>query len=500
MSTVTLSSASPAGLKVEAVVVAVASRDDGLQLMPGAEAVDKALKGALGPTLTQLGATGRPDEATKLATLGKTKAPVVVAVGIGSPAEAGTPAYREQLRRAAGTAARALAGTSTAAFSLPIEDEADAAAVVEGLLLGAYSYTDYKTGEAPAPLEAVTVAGPGVKAKAVKERVARAETIAAAVNRVRDWVNMPPRDLFPKAFADISTRLAKGTKVSVEVLDERALAKGGYGGLVAVGQGSANPPRLIRLAYRPQRAKKHVALVGKGITFDTGGISLKTNDAMQTMKCDMGGAAAVVAAIHAAAELGSKVAVTGYAAMAENMPSGQAQRPSDVITIYGGKTVEVLNTDAEGRLVMADALVRAAEDEPDLVVDVATLTGAAVTALGTRVSGVMSNDDDLLPKVHDAAERAGEQMWPLPLPGDLREKLDSQIADIANAGNRDGGALQAGLFLKEFVAAGTPWAHLDIAGPAFNEAQPFGYTPKGGTGAAVRTLVQIIDDVASGAI
>jgi leucyl aminopeptidase len=194
------------------------------------------------------------------------------------------------------------------------------------------------------------------------------------------------------------------------------------------------------------------------------------------------------------------VAVTAYAAMAENMPSGSAQRPSDVITMYGGKTVEVLNTDAEGRLVLADALVRAGEDEPDLIVDAATLTGAAVVALGTRVSGIMSNDDELAAQVHAAAERAGEQMWPLPLPADMRDKIDSTIADLANMGDRNGAALQAGLFLKEFVPDTVPWAHLDIAGPSFNEGDAFGYTPKGGTGAAVRTLVQIVDDVAAGVI
>ncbi|NED96655.1 leucyl aminopeptidase [Phytoactinopolyspora alkaliphila] len=497
MSTITLSSANPTGLKVDAVVIGVAAGDDGITLLPGGQAVDKALKGALIETLSHLGASGKADELTKLATYGRAKAPVVVAVGTGTPGEPGSPQYREALRRAAGTAARSLSGVGSAAFALPAENAAEAAAVAEGILLGAYAFTDYKTGDAPAPLAAVTLVGPGVKAKAVKDAVARAEVVATAVNRARDWVNTPPRDLFPKAFAELATRLGKGAKLEVEVLDEKALAKGGYGGLIGVGQGSANPPRLVRLSYRPSRARKHVALIGKGITFDSGGLSLKPSDGMVTMKCDMGGAAAVVAAVLAVAELAPKVAVTAYAAMAENMPSGEAQRPSDVITIYGGKTVEVLNTDAEGRLVLADAMVRAGEDEPDLMVDVATLTGAAVVALGTRVSGVMSNDDELPLKMRDLAEDAGEQMWPLPLPAELREKLDSPIADLANIGDRNGGALQAGLFLKEFVPDGLAWAHLDIAGPAFNESEPFGYTPKGGTGAAVRTLIRLVDEVAA---
>ncbi|MGH8828110.1 MAG: leucyl aminopeptidase, partial [Jiangellaceae bacterium] len=358
----------------------------------------------------------------------------------------------------------------------------------------------YKTGDSTAPLANVTLVGAGVRAKSVKDAVARAEVVAAAVNQTRDWINMPPRDLTPKAFAEAVTKYAKGAKLTVEVLDEKALAKGGYGGLVGVGQGSVHPPRLVRLAYRPTRATKHVALVGKGITFDSGGLSLKPAEGMITMKSDMSGAAAVVAAIVALAKLAPRVSITAYAAMAENMPSGTAQRPSDVITNYGGRTVEVLNTDAEGRLVLADALVRAGEDEPDLIVDVATLTGAAVVALGTRVSGIMSNQESLLDKLHSTADRAGEQMWPLPLPGELREKLDSAVADIANIGDRWGGALQAGVFLKEFVAEGVDWAHLDIAGPAFHESAPYGYTPKGGTGAGVRTLIQIVEDVAAGTL
>ncbi|MGH8775124.1 MAG: leucyl aminopeptidase, partial [Jiangellaceae bacterium] len=408
--------------------------------------------------------------------------------------------HHEALRRAAGAGTRALAGTESAAFALPADRPDDVAAVVDGVLLGAYSYDEYKTKNGKSALAAATIVAPSVRGKAVREAVARAEVIAAAVNQTRSWVNTPPRDLAPTAFADAAVTHAKGLKLDVEVLDEKALAKGGYGGILGVGQGSANPPRLVRVAYRPARAKRHVALVGKGITFDSGGLSLKPADAMVTMKCDMSGAAAVVAAVVAVAKLGPKVAVTAYAPMAENMPSGGASRPSDVLTIYGGKTVEVLNTDAEGRLVLADAIVRASEDGADLIVDIATLTGACVVALGRRVAGIMANDDELRERVHDASGRAGELMWPLPLPEELREKLDSPVADIANVGERQGGALSAGVFLSEFVGDGIHWAHLDIAGPAFNEGSPYGYTPKGGTGAGVRTLVQIVEDVAAGTI
>ena len=241
-----------------------------------------------------------------------------------------------------------------------------------------------------------------------------------------------------------------------------------------------------------------MVFAGKGITFDSGGLSLKPPKSMETMKADMSGAAAVLGALQAIAALGPAVNVVGYMSIAENMPGGAAQRPSDVITIYGGKTVEVLNTDAEGRLVLADAMARAAADSPTLLIDVATLTGAQMVALGIRTAGVMASNDALAAEVADAAGRA-EAMWPMPLPEELRKGLDSSVADIANvAADRAGGMLVAGLFLREFVPAGVPWAHLDIAGPAFNDGAAYGYISKGGTGAAVRTLVQIALDVADG--
>jgi leucyl aminopeptidase len=274
------------------------------------------------------------------------------------------------------------------------------------------------------------------------------------------------------------------------------LAEQGYGGILGVGRGSTHPPRLVRLAYRPEGATAHLAVVGKGITFDSGGLSLKPAEAMIGMKTDMSGAAAAVAALTAVAAIGVPINVTVYAALAENMPSGSASRPQDVLRMYGGKTVEVLNTDAEGRLVMADALVRAGEDEPDLLVDIATLTGACMVALGNRVAGLISDDAGTAARVEQAAVAAGEAVWPLPIPEEMRSKLDSQVADLANIGNRYGGALQAGAFLKEFVAEGLDWAHLDIAGPARNADSAYGYTPKGGTGFGVRTLVALAEALA----
>jgi leucyl aminopeptidase len=279
--------------------------------------------------------------------------------------------------------------------------------------------------------------------------------------------------------------------VRVTVLDEAQLAEGGFGGIVGVGQGAADPPRLVELVYEPAGAVGKVILVGKGITFDSGGLSLKPPDSMIPMKTDMSGAAAVVAVMSVLAELGIKLAVTGYLAAAENMPSGSAIRPSDVLTMKNGKTVEVLNTDAEGRLVMADALALGAGQEPDAIIDVATLTGACMVALGLKYTGLMANEQGLADELLEAARLAGEPTWRLPLPEEYADELVSDVADLKNVGSRWGGALTAGLFLKEFVD-GRPWAHLDIAGPSRAESKS-GYNPKGSTGTAVRTLLSWLE-------
>jgi leucyl aminopeptidase len=383
-------------------------------------------------------------------------------------------------------------------LALPAESVEELSAVSEGALLGAYAFLRYRTVEDSwkPPVQRFTVATPMKRDSTTRAAVERARVVADAVNLTRDLVNTAPSDLRPADFAAATVSACAEDGLDVEVLDEKYLRKHGYGGILGVGQGSNSPPRLVRVAWRHRRAKQHVALVGKGITFDSGGLSLKPTDGMKTMKCDMGGAAAVIAVTRAVARLSLPVNVTAWAPMAENMPSGSAQRPSDVLTIYGGKTVEVLNTDAEGRLILADVLARASEDQPDVILDVATLTGAAIVALGYRTAAIMANDDDLRQRVHDAANRAGELIWPMPLPEELRKSLDSGVADLANIGERWGGALTAGLFLREFVGEGIRWAHLDIAGPAFNEKEPYGYTPKGGTGAAVRTLITVIEDYA----
>ncbi|MFF8292001.1 leucyl aminopeptidase [Streptomyces sp. NPDC016309] len=503
MTALTLSTAGAATLRADVLVVGVAKSPKGgkgLVAAPGAEAVDKAFDGKLATVLETLGASGSEGEVTKLPSPSGLKAPVVLVVGLGAAPEKDETYDAEALRRAAGSAARALAGTKKAAFALPVEAVEDAEAIAEGALLGAYAFTAYQERgkDAKGPLAEVVLLGAKPRDKAYKAGVERAVALAEEINRARDLVNTPPNDLYPESFAAIATAAGKEHGIKVQVLDEKALVKGGYGGILGVGQGSENGPRLVKLAYTHPKADKTLALVGKGITYDSGGISLKPAGHNETMKCDMSGAAAVFAAVVTAARLGLEVNVTGWLALAENMPSGSAVRPGDVLRMYSGKTVEVLNTDAEGRLVLADALTRASEENPDAIVDVATLTGAMVLALGNRTFGIMANDDAFRTAIHEIAEEVGEASWPMPLPADLRKGMDSPTADIANMGERMGGGLVAGLFLKEFVGEGITWAHLDIAGPAFNEGGPFGYTPKGGTGSAVRTLVKLAERTAAG--
>jgi leucyl aminopeptidase len=490
--TLRTSQESPRDAQADAIIIGVTQGPDGPALAPGAEDVDAALGGNLAKTLGTLGATGKAEEVTKIASAGQLKAPLIAAVGIGTPADGAAPYEGEALRRAAGAAVRALTNGKPlrVALALPARDNAEAEAVTLGALLGGYTFGRY-TGKQQ-NTEVILLGD-------AAEAAVRAQVLATAMTLVRDLVNTGPSDLYPATFADEAERVAGSNGLGIEVLDEKELARGGYGGLTGVGQGSVHPPRLVRVSYTHPDAAKTVVLAGKGITFDSGGLSLKPPKSMEAMKSDMGGAAAVLAAVAALAELGPVVNVVGYLCLAENMPSGTAQRPSDVITIYGGRTVEVLNTDAEGRLVLADALARSGADSPDLLVDVATLTGAQLVALGPRIMGVMANDDAVRDGIVDAARRAGEGAWPMPLPEELRKGLDSTVADIANVTpERNGGMLVGGLFLREFVPDGVRWAHLDIAGPAFHEGEPYGYTPKGGTGAAVRCLVQVALDVADG--
>lgn len=401
------------------------------------------------------------------------------------------------LRQLGGAAARNLADFQEVVFDIPLADASQAYALAEGAALGSYKFENYKSTKSTglAKTQNISIV---TSFKLTAAQIDQIKIESSAVKLTRDLVNTPANDLFPASMAKHAQKAAKGLGLTVEIMDEKELAAGGFGGLVAVGGGSSRPPRLVKISFSPKGSKKHIAFVGKGITFDTGGLSLKPAEAMVGMKYDMTGAASVLAAITAIAKLSLKVRVTAWMCLAENMPSGTAQRPNDIITVRNGKTIEVLNTDAEGRLVLADGLSVASEEHPDLIIDVATLTGAAVIALGERYAGLMG-DQSATEMVASAAAASGELVWPMPLPMELRALLNSDIADIANVkiGNRAGGMLVGGHFLKEFVGRAKnksqtiPWAHIDIAGPSDNSGAAYGYTPKGATGNIVRTLIEL---------
>lgn len=411
----------------------------------------------------------------------------ILLVGIDTIDPAAAPATtNESLRRAAGSALRTLDGVASISIGLPAVTPEAVEAVTVGAGLGAYRFLDYRSDDGKVP-GAVTVLGP--KGKAFAAAHTSGVIIAEATNRARDLVNTPPLDLYPESFAQIVKAQAKERKLKVTVLGEKELLAGGYGGLIGVGQGSTRGPRLVKVEYAPRGAKRHVSLVGKGITFDSGGLSLKPAKSMEDMKSDMAGAAAVVQAVFGIAELGLPVKATAWLPLAENMPGSSAQRPSDVLHMRSGKTVEVTNTDAEGRLVLADALADADAEKPDLLIDVATLTGAQVVALGDRTSGVMGAEA-AREQVTASATAAGENMWAMPIPEEMLAGFDSTSADLKNSGPRSGGMLAAAAFLREFVGDDTNWAHVDIAGPSFNTGSAFGYTPVAATGAAVRTLIE----------
>src|ERR1700742_90504 len=449
--------------------------------------------------LRALEATGASEQVHRLVVPSLPVASVLT-IGLGKP-RSEWPA--DTIRRAAGVAARSLGGAEvviTTLAELPGEDVCSAA--VEGLILGSYRFTAFRT-DKTAPkdvgLQKITVL---TSDKEAKKDAAHGAAVATAVATARDFVNTPPSHLFPAEFARRAKALGESAGLEVEVLDEKALVKGGYGGIIGVGQGSSRPPRLVRLIHRgsklskkPKQAPK-VALVGKGVTFDTGGISIKPAASMHHMTSDMGGAAAVIATVALAAQLELPIDVIATVPMAENMPSSTAQRPGDVLTQYGGITVEVQNTDAEGRLILADAIVRACEDNPDYLIETSTLTGAQTVALGARIPGVMGTEE-FRDRVAAISQRVGENGWPMPLPDDLKEDLKSTVADLSNiSGQRFAGMLVAGVFLREFVADGVSWAHIDVDGPAYNTGSPWGYTPKGATGVQTRTMFAVLADIA----
>ena len=418
----------------------------------------------------------------------------LVGVGAADSVDAGA------IRRAGAAAARSFGRHERVALRLPdgtgVPASAARQALSEGVILGGYRYTAYKSSpddsngaDGGPKLKRVDVAGSD--SPAARAQLRRGEAVARGVCLARDLVNEPGGSLTAPAFADMAAEVAHEAGLDCTVWTAPEIERERLGGLLGVNRGSTQPPRFVQLAYQPEEpAAATLAFVGKGITFDAGGLSIKTAQGMMTMKMDMGGAAAVLGAMSVLPAVGAPVRVLAFLPMTDNMLGGDATRPGDVLTIRNGKTIEVANTDAEGRLVLADALSLASEAEPDAIVDLATLTGACMVALGPRIAGLMGNDQALIDRVRAAADTAGERVWPLPLPADYEKQFESNVADIKNIGGRHGGALTAGLILQKFVAEGVAWAHLDIAGPAFSDSDD-GETVKGGTGFGVRTLVEL---------
>ena len=473
----------------DALVVGATAASGGAELTGGAaEEVDAALDGRLSEHLRDLAFKAKPGDVVTVPTLGRIPAKIVAVAGIGPPGEAG-PA---EVRKATGAAARRVSEAATIAVAAHdlVEHEGAARAALEGVLLGSYKFTAFKSDPRPSKLQSVQVLG------AAEADLEAGWTAAEATMRARDLINEPAGSLTPDALARRAAEIAETSGLECTIWDEDELRSRGFGGVLGVAQGSTQPPRFVQMHYRPDNARAKVALVGKGITYDSGGLSLKDAKSMETMKTDMSGAAAVIAAMGAVGRIRPDVEVLGLVPTTENMPGGGAIKPGDVIRHYGGKTVEVLNTDAEGRLVLADALAFASEQQPDAIVDVATLTGAIMVALGTKAAGLFSNDDGLAEQLIVAGAREGERLWRMPLFPDYAADIESDVADLKNiSGARWGGAIVAAVFLEQFVGKGISWAHLDIAGAARAEGASAEIS-KGGTGTAARTLVSWVEGFA----
>ncbi|MEA2580987.1 MAG: leucyl aminopeptidase [Actinomycetota bacterium] len=481
-------SSDPAG-KVRTGVLVLPMFEDG-EAGPG-------VTGPLAKSYAAAHLTGKKDENLLIPGASGVAADAILLVGCGRKSEFTVTA----MRRALGRVAPQLARFGSAATTFPTvfgakEAAAAVGAAVEGLILGAYRFTEYKTEKAkPVLKKAVVLGSARWAAKASSSAVKRAVIIAEAQCWARDLVNTPAGDMPPAKMASEAQKMAKSVGLTCKVWSDAQLVSGGFGGIVGVGKGSANPPRMIELTYTGAGKQAPIALTGKGIAFDSGGLSIKDAKSMENMKDDMGGAASILGTMRAIAQLKPKINVIAVMPCSENMPGGHAQHPGDVIRHRGGKTSEVLNTDAEGRLVLADSLAYLSEKKPQLIIDTATLTGACMVALGADVAGAFGNDDDLTREVVDAGNAVDEPVWHMPLYRDYRKLIDSHVADIKNIGERYGGAITAALFLAEFVGD-IPWVHMDVAGPAFVErATPL--APRGGTGVPVRTLVKFVTDRAA---
>jgi leucyl aminopeptidase len=495
VTTYTLRKGAPDRTRTDLVVIGVTTGKSGaLAAAPGAEPVAAAYGRKFTPLLASMGFRGGFGEVLKVPTNGTLNAAQLLVVGLGPSADLTT----EKVRRAAGIAARQLGNAASVALALPAGDAAHVRAVADGFRSGLYRFDAYKsTAGSRGGVSDVVVLSEAARQADAAAALATSTVVGEQTDRARDWVNTPANDLVPLAFAEEIERATKGSGVVFERVDADELARLGCGGILAVGGGSSSPPCLVKLSWLPEEPVGSVALVGKGITYDSGGLTIKPGASMKTQKMDMAGAADVVAATLAAAALELPVAVTAYLPLAENMISGSSLRPGDVLTTLSGRTVEVLNTDAEGRLVLSDALTMAVRDEPDVVVNVATLTGPCVVALGDRIAGLFG-DDDTVASFREAAEATGELFWRLPIPDEQRTtvRTESRIADLLQHDwVRWGSALYAAAFLEQFVE-GRPWVHLDIAGPAYNSGSPWGHVPSGGTGFSVRTLVEFLERVA----
>ena len=492
------STATPASVEADLLILPLF---DGPVAGPGVKEVGKALGVDLVATAKEHGHNGKAGRTMSIPTMGKIPARNVLLLGVGTKADADL----DTVRRAAGKAASAASGFATVATTIQqvargtVADAVQAA--VEGALLGAYRFDRYKTSDGKAKkresdkLASVVFLG-RADARAARNGIERGRILAESTAIARDLVNTPSGDLTPEVMATTARKIAKEVGLKIKVYSDAELERGRFGGIIGVGKGSAHPPRLIELTYQGAAAsRKPIGLVGKGITFDSGGLSIKDAKNMEAMKMDKAGASSMLAAMRAIALLKPKVNVVAALACAENMPSGSAQRPGDVIHHRNGKTSEVLNTDAEGRLVMADALALLVEKGARPIVDAATLTGACIVALGDQITGVMGNDPATVKAVLKAGEEAGEPGWELPLWEGYNAQIESNVADIKNIGSRGGGTITAALFLQNFVDD-TPWVHLDVAGTAWTDSGN-AMGPKGATGNPVRTVVRFVLNQAS---
>jgi leucyl aminopeptidase len=480
----------PSRPKSSAVSINLATRPPESSTVGILVAQNGELPSELGLDWAGLSAAGFEGKTGQTLTIPRVGSPPLILVGIGSPADLDTDALRD----AAAGFARATESRADLAFFVPAlttaPPAAAAQAAVEGILLARYRYDALKEAPTVTAVANLTLVVDSKRSAAAKKGLAKGKGMAEATQMARDLANSPPAYLTASRMAEVAEDLAIEAGLTVEVFDKDQLIEMSCGGLLGVNAGSSEPPRMIKLTYRPARPKGHLTLVGKGIMYDAGGIAIKPGDAVHaTMKNDMSGAGAILAAMAQLEAQGCKAAVTGYLMCTDNVPSGTAIAMGEVIRIRGGKTVEVTNTDAEGRLVMADALVLATEEPTDAIVDIATLTGAAMRALGTQVAGVIGNNADMVQQIESAAVATGESVWELPLEHRYRGELDSEVADIKNLGGPNAGAITAALFLEEFID-GKPWAHIDIAGTAQNDRDT-SWRPPGCTGFGARLLVEL---------